>query len=44
MEEKQHLLRPPRMAPAPEAQLKVVDYLFVPRYRSQQQQQRQPAA
>ena len=27
------LQRPPRMAPPPEAQLQVVDYLVVPRYR-----------
>ena len=31
VEEKQHMLRPPRMAPPPEAQLRVCDYLYVPR-------------
>jgi hypothetical protein len=34
VEERGHMLqRPPRMAPPPEAQLQVVDYLVVPRYR-----------
>ncbi|KAL4423131.1 hypothetical protein ABPG77_004814 [Micractinium sp. CCAP 211/92] len=33
VEERPHMLRPPRMVPPPEAQLKVVDYLLVPRYR-----------
>ncbi|EFN54256.1 hypothetical protein CHLNCDRAFT_135803, partial [Chlorella variabilis] len=32
VEERVHLLRPPRMVPPPEAQLQVVDYLLVPRY------------
>ena len=34
VEEKPHLLRPPRMEPPPEAQLKMVDYLYVPRRRA----------
>lgn len=34
VEEKPHILRPPRMEPPPEAQLRVCDYLYVPRRRS----------
>lgn len=34
VEEKPHILRPPRMAPPPEAQLRVCDYLYVPKRRS----------
>lgn len=34
VEEKPHILRPPRMEPPPEAQLSVCDYLYVPRRRS----------
>lgn len=35
VEDRPHMLRPLRMVPPPEAQLKVVDYLLVPRYRRQ---------
>lgn len=35
VEERPHMLRPLRMVPPPEAQLRVVDYLLVPRYRRQ---------
>lgn len=35
VEERTHMLRPLRMAPAPETQLEVVDYLLIPRIRKQ---------